>query len=44
LELDSTKEAMMRSVFALILLALVGIGVVAAPAVACPDHASYNGS
>jgi len=34
----------MRSILALILLALVGVGVVAAPAVACNDHATYNGS
>jgi hypothetical protein len=34
----------MRSVIALILLTLVGVGVAAAPAVACPYSASYNGS
>jgi hypothetical protein len=35
---------MMRSILALIVLALVGVGVVAAPAVACNEHATYNGS
>jgi len=35
---------MMRSIFALIVLALVGVGVVAAPAIACNEHATYNGS
>jgi hypothetical protein len=34
----------MRSIFALVLLALVGVGIVAAPAMACPEHTSYNGS
>jgi hypothetical protein len=34
----------MRSILALVLLALVGVGVMAAPAVACPDHVTYNGS
>ncbi len=34
----------MRRVFALALLALVGVGVVAASAVACPEHTAYNGS
>jgi len=34
----------MRSILALVLLALVGIGVVAAPAMACPYQSSYNGS
>ena len=34
----------MRRVFALALLALVGIGVVSAPAMACPEHSAYNGS
>jgi hypothetical protein len=35
---------MMRSILALIVLALVGVGVVAAPAVACDEHVTYNGS
>jgi len=35
---------MMRSILALIVLALVGAGVVAAPAIACNEHATYNGS
>ena len=34
----------MRRILALIVLALVGVGVVAAPAVACDEHATYNGS
>ena len=34
----------MRSILALIVLALVGVGVVAAPAVACNEQATYNGS
>lgn len=34
----------MRSIFALILLALVGVGVVTAPALACDYHTTYNGS
>jgi len=34
----------MRRIIALIVLALVGVGVVAAPAVACNEHATYNGS
>jgi len=34
----------MRRVFALALLALVGVGVMAAPAVACPEHTAYSGS
>lgn len=34
----------MRSIVALVLLALVGVGMIAAPAVACPEHTSYNGS
>jgi len=38
------EEAMMRSIFALILLALVGVGIAAAPAVACDYHTTYNGS
>ena len=39
-----TKEAKMRSILALILLALVGVGVVATPAVACDEHTTYHGS
>jgi hypothetical protein len=35
---------MMRSIVALILLALVGVGMLAAPAVACDQHTTYNGS
>jgi hypothetical protein len=35
---------MMRRVFALALLALVGVGVMAVTAVACPEHTAYNGS
>jgi hypothetical protein len=37
---------MMRSILALVLLALVGVATVAAPALACPEHtaAAYNGS
>ena len=36
----------MRGILALVLLALVGIATVAAPAAACPEHttAAYNGS
>jgi len=34
----------MRRVFALILLALVGVGVMATPVMACPEHSAYNGS
>lgn len=34
----------MRSIFALILLALVGVGVMAAPAVACDQQTTDNGS
>ena len=36
----------MRSMLALILLALVGVATLAAPAVACPEHSAsaYNGS
>jgi hypothetical protein len=35
---------MMRSIFALILLALVGVGMLAAPAAACDQQTTYNGS
>ncbi|GEM_PF-3422742 len=36
----------MRSILALVLLALVGIGAAVAPAAACPEHTAqaYNGS
>jgi len=34
----------MRGILAVILLVLVGVGVVAAPALACPEHTAYNGS
>jgi hypothetical protein len=34
----------MRRFFALALLALVGVALVAAPAVACDQQTTYNGS
>ncbi len=34
----------MTILLALIVFALVGVGVVAAPAMACDQHATYNGS
>ena len=34
----------MRSIVAVLLLVLVGVGIVAAPAAACPEHTAYNGS
>jgi len=34
----------MRRILALIVLALVGVGAVAAPALACDEHVTYNGS
>lgn len=36
----------MRSILALVMLALVGVATVVAPAAACPEHttSAYNGS